>query len=139
MWDTSAPAEKSTPAGLEPAWRRACPATHSMKFSKNAESNAGGSRRAKKSKKSKKTRPRFKLADAMREIGLDELKVAKTMNRLINDLAGSPKNEKLLLDAVKESIRVLDPGKTTLGTGAPDGPVAVILEHSVPLPDRSCP
>src|ERR1700733_3353647 len=28
MWDMSAPAEKTTPAGLEPACRRACPATH---------------------------------------------------------------------------------------------------------------
>jgi hypothetical protein len=110
-----------------------------MKFSKNAESDVGKSCRAKKSKKSKKTRPRFMLADAMREIGLDELKVARTMNRLINGLAKSPKKDKLLLDAVKESIRVLDPAKTTLRTGTPDGPVAVILEHDVPLPDRSCP
>jgi hypothetical protein len=103
------------------------------------ESNVVKSQKAKKSKKSKKTRPRFVLADAMREVGLDELKVARTMNRLINGLAESPKKEKLLLDAVKESIRVLDPAKTTLRTGAPDGPVAVILEHDLPLPDRSCP
>ena len=110
-----------------------------MKASKNAESDVGKSRKANKSKNSRKTRPRFKLADAMREIGLDELKVAKTMNCLINGLAATPKNEKLLLEAVKESIRVLDPAKTTLRTGTPDGPVAVILEHTVPLPDRSCP
>jgi hypothetical protein len=110
-----------------------------MNVSKKPGSDIVKSRRARKSKKPRKARPRYKLADAMREIGLDELKVAKTMNSLINGLRRGPKNEKLLLDAVKESIRVLDPGKTTLSAGTPDGPVAVILEHTVPLPDRSCP
>jgi hypothetical protein len=69
-------------------------------------------------------------------VGLDEWEVAETMAGLIKRLTGKEDSEKTLLDAVRESIRVLEPPKATVRAGASDVPVTVILNHDVPRPDR---
>ena len=74
-----------------------------MKVSKKVESNAV------------KSGQRFELADAWREAGLDELEVAQTMAGLIKRLTGKEDSKKTLLDAGKESIRVLDLPKLPCG------------------------
>jgi|ERR1700693_4266090 len=105
-----------------------------MKVCKKVESNADKSGRTKKSGDSARNHRRFKLADAWREVGLNELEVANTMAGLVQDLTGKEHSAKTLLDAVKESIRVLEPPKATVRAGASDVPVTVILDHDVPRP-----
>lgn len=56
-------------------------------------------------------RPRMDPAEAFREYGVDEHKVAETYAHMINTLSASIKEgavQKLLLDALKEVMRVLE-------------------------------
>jgi hypothetical protein len=137
MWDMSAPAEKPTPAGLEPSRRRACPATHSMKVLQKSESEAQKPRRKKKRRKGGQKDQRYTLAEAWRVAGLDELEVAKTMADIFDGRTERDDGDKTLLDAVKESIRVLEPSRAMVRTGGSDPPVTVVLEHTVPRPERA--
>jgi len=80
-------------------------------------------------------RRRVHLGEAMRKSGLDEYKAAETMAGLVDNLAKSDEN-KLLLDALKESFRILEPARTERASVAPDAPVKVQLVHCVPRPER---
>ncbi len=136
MWDMSAPAEKPTPAGLEPSRRRACPATSPMKVSEKVEPEAQKPCPKKKIRKPGQKEQLYTLAEAWRVAGLNELVVAETMGGIFDGLTGKEGCEKTLLDAVKESIRVLEPSRAMARTGGSDPPVTVVLEHTVPRPDR---
>ena len=79
-----------------------------------------------------------RIADALRREGLDELEVARRLAELIERL--SPKSDlesrsdKMLIDALKEVVRLLN--------DAPRGnqgrqPVSIQLVHSVPRPKRA--
>jgi hypothetical protein len=71
--------------------------------------------------------PRVPLGEAFRLTGLDEWTVAQHMAGLVDTLKA--RNEpKLLLDALKESSRCLEGGKS--------GPVSVALVHHIPRPRR---
>jgi hypothetical protein len=77
----------------------------------------------------------------MRASGLDEHKVAHEMIRTIDRLSGKEGEEKLLLDALKESCRVLEPprpaDRSASAPNAQDAPVNILLIHHVDRPVRS--
>jgi hypothetical protein len=76
------------------------------------------------------------LGEAMRKSGLDEYKVAEEMVGVVDRL-GKGGEDKLLLDALKESSRLLlDSRRTERASAAPDGPVTVQMVHCVPRPQR---
>jgi hypothetical protein len=86
---------------------------------------------------------RVKLAEAAREIGLDEAAVAETLLEILMrrrkpatsdspDLAA----DKFLLDVVKESVRVLDGAKAAASETAEDLPTIFRLTHHIPRPVR---
>ncbi len=76
------------------------------------------------------------MPEALRVAGLDELRFAKMIRRLINGLSKPETNFKLLLDAIKEWGRHLAPAGTA-ERAASDAPVPIQLIHNVPRPDRS--
>jgi hypothetical protein len=125
---------KTTPAGLEPAKRRACPATHPM-FDQRSE-HVRHRKRAqieKEIEKSRKTSTRsvftkkkpeaenFNVGKRAREItenrrsvaprGVDESKVAQgyaSLHEKLGDCADKG-DRKLFFDMLKENSRVLEP------------------------------
>jgi len=81
-------------------------------------------------------RRRVHLGDALRKKGLDEYKVAEEMVGVVDRL-GKGGEDKLLLDALKESSRfLLDSHSKKRATAASDAPVPVNLVHCVPRPAR---
>jgi hypothetical protein len=81
-------------------------------------------------------RPRVKLADAFRQWGLDEHKVAATYAGVFDNLARDTtgRKEKQLVDVLKECTRVLSPPERG---AASDNSVPVFLVHDVPRPVRT--
>ena len=82
--------------------------------------------------------PRLKLPDAFRAIGLDEQKIARCFAKHIKQMQSKkvPRApRKLLLDWLKEAIRVLYP--LARRGDAPEQPQTIELVHFVPRPDRT--
>ncbi|MGC1633830.1 MAG: hypothetical protein WA744_00150 [Candidatus Acidiferrales bacterium] len=126
----------------------------SLKASANATPKPTESRERKKSaapvdlpaiiRRPEMRRRRVKLAEAMREIGLDEAAVAETlmeilMRRRKSTLGNSPEiaADKFLLDVVKESVRILDGAKSAESEATEDVPTIFRLTHHIPRPVRS--
>lgn len=82
--------------------------------------------------------PRVRLGDAMRVGGLDEMGAARAMRRFIGAVSREKPNRKLLLEALKEVFRVLEPVRTADRAPA-DAPVHVQLIHYVARPRESQP
>jgi hypothetical protein len=78
-------------------------------------------------------RPRMKLADAMRSVGLDETKLAEKLDRMVDRLDRG-KHEKLLLEALKECLKHIEEAASRGSAGS--GPVPVVLITCVPRPAR---
>ncbi|HKW89747.1 MAG TPA: hypothetical protein VJN21_13445 [Candidatus Acidoferrales bacterium] len=84
-------------------------------------------------------RPRVKLPEAFRAIGLDEYGIAQCFAEQIEDIRHPDKKKrisrKLLLDFLKECVRVLyAPARRG---DALEQPAKIELVHFVPRPDRS--
>jgi hypothetical protein len=75
------------------------------------------------------------LGEALRKSGLDEYTAAETMAGLIDNLK-TDGQDKLLLDALKESFRVLDNARAERAAAASGASVPVNLVHCVPRPGR---
>jgi hypothetical protein len=82
--------------------------------------------------------PRIRIGDAMRRSGLDEYKVARTLNGVVDKLSDgkTPKDtggvQKLLVDVLKECSRHLDPPQSE--RAAPAAPAHITMVHFVPRP-----
>jgi hypothetical protein len=82
---------------------------------------------------------RIKIGDAMRSLGLDEPRLARLFRSLLRRL-NKPKSEKLLLEAVKETCRLLEaypasrPSPSGPGSASPIIPIQFITV--VPRPER---
>ncbi|MGA8022463.1 MAG: hypothetical protein WCC18_03290 [Candidatus Acidiferrales bacterium] len=88
-------------------------------------------------------RRRLNLAEAIREIGLDEAAVAETLMEILMRRRKPPTNnspdiaaDKFLLDVVKESIRILDRAESAESEAAEDVPTIFRLTHHIPRPVR---
>jgi hypothetical protein len=83
-------------------------------------------------------RARMRLRAVMRQIGLDEWKIAWLLNFKIHYLADSkhPSETKLLLDYLKEAARHLDPAPSR---SAAQEAAAIEIVHDVPRPNREEP
>ncbi|MGC2733384.1 MAG: hypothetical protein WA212_05760 [Candidatus Acidiferrales bacterium] len=86
---------------------------------------------------------RVKLAEAAREIGLDEATVAETLLEILmrRRKPASSKSpdiaaDKFLLDVVKESVRILDGAKAAASETAEELPTIFRLTHHIPRPVR---
>jgi hypothetical protein len=85
--------------------------------------------------------PRIRIGDAMRRSGLDEYKVARTLNGVVDKLSDgkTPKDtggvQKLLVDVLKECSRHLDPPQSE--RAAPAVPAHITMVHLVPRPVRT--
>jgi hypothetical protein len=86
---------------------------------------------------------RVKLAEAMREVGLDEAAVAETLMEILTRRrkpasSNSPEiaADKFLLDVVKESVRILDGAKAAASETAEELPTIFRLTHHIPRPVR---
>ena len=82
------------------------------------------------------------LRSAMRLQGLDEHKIASVLKRQVNRFQRlvpkkklSAAHEKLLLEILKECVKILDPAAR--GSTASEVPATVVLNHQIPRPDRS--
>jgi hypothetical protein len=87
---------------------------------------------------------RLKLAEAFRECGLDEAKVAALLHALGAKLSQNTEigavglaNAKLLLDVLKESMHVLEPQKAAGISDSTDASQFIRLIHNVPRPVRT--
>lgn len=85
-------------------------------------------------------RPRMSLRNAMRFHGLDEHKISKALRRQVNRLQRLvPKKtlnaakEKLLLEVLKECVKIMQPAARA---NAPQDPNAFQLVHDIPRPPR---
>ena len=85
-------------------------------------------------------RPRMSLRQAMRAQGLDEHKISKTLKRQVNRLQRLvPKKtlnaakEKLLLEVLKECVKIMEP--VSRANAAQDS-TAFQLVHDIPRPPR---
>lgn len=76
------------------------------------------------------------MADAMRELGLDESKLAGKFDRLVNRV-DKPKKEKLLLEVLRECGKLLEVYPAASHSAGGSDPVPVQLVHSVSRPDRA--
>jgi hypothetical protein len=80
----------------------------------------------------------MKLDAAFRSHGFDEHRIATSLVGLADNLERKKTQPKLLLDLLKEGIKVLwTPPRPADRATATDGPVPVILVHNVPRPTRS--
>jgi hypothetical protein len=91
-----------------------------------------------------KRKKRLKLAEAVREYGLDEAKVAELLHALAAKLSQNKEigavgvaNAKLLLDVLKEITHVLEPQRAVGNSDSSDAPQFVRLIHNVPRPVRT--
>ncbi len=78
---------------------------------------------------------RVKMGDAMRGLGLDELKLAETFSSLL-DRVDKPKKEKMLLEVLRECGKLLEVYPSASRSAGGSDPVPVQLVHSVPRPER---
>lgn len=88
-------------------------------------------------------RRRVSLAEAAREIGLDEATVAETLWEILmrrrktsSDKPAEIAADKFLLDVVKESVRILDGTRTAASETAEELPTIFRLTHHIPRPVR---
>jgi hypothetical protein len=92
--------------------------------------------------KSRLRQKQLRLAEAMREEGLDESALARAYAELVQKLFNgeeSSASDKLLVDLLKEMSRTLEPQSATgaAASSASDLPVVVQLLHEVPRPVRA--
>jgi len=87
---------------------------------------------------------RLRLAEALREHGLDERRVAAVYAGTVEKLSRNKEEgavgvaaAKLLLDVLKEVTHSLEPQKTAGGNDSSDVPQFVRLIHNVPRPVRT--
>jgi hypothetical protein len=81
-----------------------------------------------------------RVADAMREGGLDERALARAYTKLLQKLLESAEgnvNDKLTLDVLKELGRTLEPAGSTSAVTDMEGSMALQLVHDIPRPSRS--
>lgn len=86
-------------------------------------------------------RPRIRLRNALRAVGLDEWQIAWHLKVKVDQLSESKfaSDKKLLLEYMKEAIRHLDPAAAAVANAAsPDAPTVEIVHH-VARPDRENP
>jgi hypothetical protein len=78
------------------------------------------------------------LAEALREEGIDERKIARGYANTHNKLGDSTDKGdiKLFVDVLKENSRVLEPARPADRSSASDGPVTIVMRHNVPRPAR---
>jgi hypothetical protein len=78
------------------------------------------------------------LAEALREEGIDERKIARGYANTHNRLGDSTDKGdiKLFVDVLKENSRVLEPARPADRSSASDGPVTIVMRHNVPRPAR---
>jgi hypothetical protein len=94
---------------------------------------------AKRSAARKGTRHKtLKLEEALREEGIDESKIAQGYASVHQKLSKSTDKGdlKLFVDVLEKNSRILEPPRPLERGSASDGPVTVILKHSVPRPAR---
>jgi hypothetical protein len=137
---------KTTRAGRTPI----APAKRAKAKSARAERPPVSPKKARPARKrhaAPRTRPlptlglRMKIGDAMRAIGLDEPRLARLFRALLGRL-NKPRSEKLLLEAIKESCRLLEayPPSRPASGGASHAPyVPITLVTFVPRPARETP
>jgi hypothetical protein len=78
------------------------------------------------------------LAEALREAGIDERKIARGYANTHNKLGDSTDKGdiKLFVDVLKENSRTLEATRDPDRRGAGDGPVTIVMRHNVPRPAR---
>jgi hypothetical protein len=80
------------------------------------------------------------LAEALREVGLDERACARLMAKMVEDLLERRKpdgSEKLRADLVWEIVRLLEPSGAARGAGEETGmPVQLAFVHTIPRPGQ---
>lgn len=81
-------------------------------------------------------RARTSLRNAMRQQGIDEHKIALVFNEQVDSLrkGDEPQQKKLLLDYVKECVKIIDPAARA--GAAAENPTTILLNHQVPRPNR---
>jgi len=85
-------------------------------------------------------RPRIRLRNALRVVGLDEWQIAWNLKMKVDQLSESKfaSDKKLLLEYMKEATRHLDPAATAAAASAasPDASTVEIVHH-IARPDRT--
>jgi len=78
------------------------------------------------------------LAEALREEGIDERKIARGYANTHNKLGDSADKGdiKLFVEVLKENTRTLEATRAPDRRGAGEGPVTIIMRHNVPRPAR---
>lgn len=80
-----------------------------------------------------------RIAEALREEGVDEPAIAKTFVILLKNLLCGDKpngSEKLLADVVKELTRLLEPPGSAGASDSDENPLQIRLIHNIPRPWR---
>ncbi len=83
-------------------------------------------------------RPRIRLRNALRAVGLDEWQIAWNLKVKVDQLSESKfaSDKKLLLEYMKEATRHLDPAAAAANAASPDAATVEIVHH-VARPDRA--
>jgi hypothetical protein len=131
------------PKGIEPARTTARPAPKSSRATGTNKKRARrvSARAAIKTAQRSAALPSeykpVKLAEALREQGIDERKIAEGYASLHDKLGQSDDKGdlKLLVDVLEKNTRTLDPPRPP-DRNSGDSPVTVILKHCVPRPQR---
>jgi hypothetical protein len=78
------------------------------------------------------------LAEALREEGIDERKIARGFATLHSKLSGSEDKGdlKLFFDVLKDNHRTLEPPTPSERSGIGDAPVTIIVKHNMARPAR---
>jgi hypothetical protein len=78
------------------------------------------------------------LAEALREEGIDERKIAQGYANTHNKLGDSTDKGdiKLFVDVLKENSRTLEAGRAPDRNGSGDTPITIVMRHNVPRPAR---
>jgi hypothetical protein len=147
MRDAPGPAVKMKPQGIEPARTKSRPAPKSSASSREKNKRAekerarqadlrAAMRTARASSAPSECKP-VKLAEALREKGIDERTIAESYANLHGKLGRSEDKGdlKLLVEVLEKNARTLEPPRPPDRSGS-DGPVTVILQHCVPRPQR---
>jgi|SRR5579864_2251670 len=83
-------------------------------------------------------RPRIRLRNALRAVGLDEWQIAWNLKVKVDQLSESKfaSDKKLLLEYMKEATRHLDPAATAASAASADAPTVEIVHH-IARPDTT--
>jgi hypothetical protein len=78
------------------------------------------------------------LAEALREEGIDERKIARGYANTHNKLGDSTDKSdiKLFVDVLKENSHTLEAARAPDRNGSGDTPVTIVMRHNVPRPAR---